>query len=81
MLATWFRREMSKHPEYASVFEVMDKGVPEAFGVQRNEEWNKKGKAIYERYLQLFDQGVFHCARSEGETAQGCSILIPLQTT
>jgi hypothetical protein len=70
VLATWFRREMVKLPQYSSVFEVVDKGVPEAFGVQRSEEWNVKGKAIYERYLQLFDQGVFRCARTEGESAR-----------
>jgi hypothetical protein len=64
------RNVKTPSPEYASDFEVMDKSVPEAFGVQRNEEWNVKGKAIYERYLQLFDQGVFRCARNEGETAR-----------
>jgi len=70
VLATWFRREMAKLPEYSSVFDVADKGIPEAFGVPRNEDWNVKGKAIYERYLQLFEHGVFRCARTEGESAR-----------
>jgi hypothetical protein len=64
VLGTWFRRALKELPAYAKAFEVVDRGVPEAFGVQRSDEWTAKNKAVYQRYLALFHQGVFRCARS-----------------
>ena len=67
VLATWFRRSLKDNPAYAPVFEVVDHGMPEAFGVQRSDEWDLANRAVYDRYLSLFEQGVFRCARPVGE--------------
>ena len=77
VLATWFRRQLKDLPAYAKAFEIVDKGSPEAFGVPRSDEWTEKNKAVYERYLALFHQGVFRCARpAEGEHANAASMRI-----
>lgn len=75
VLATWYRREVSKLPAFAKAFETVDKGVPEAFGVHRSEEWTTKNRAVYERYLALFEQGVFRCARRVGDASTGSKAM------
>lgn len=66
-LAIWFRRSLKDNPAYAPVFSVIDNGLPETFGVQRSDDWEVKNEAVYRRYLGLFQQGVFRCARPAGE--------------
>ena len=64
VLATWFRRTLKDVPAYAAVFRLVNQGHPENFGVQRSDEWMTADRDVYARYLRLFNDGVFRCARN-----------------
>lgn len=65
VLATWVRRELKPLPVFAPLFEIVDRGAPEAFGVARRDAAAEAATAIYQRYLALFAEGVFRCARPD----------------
>ena len=64
VLGTWFRRQLKDVPAHAAVFQVVDQGSPEAFGVRCSDEWITANRDVYARYLRLFHDGVFRCARA-----------------
>lgn len=66
VLGSWFRRSLKKVPAYAEVFRVVDRGHPEAFGVRMDDEWTAASREVYNRYLRLFNHGIFRCARPVG---------------
>ena len=61
------RKEVRHIPAFASLAERLDCGAPEAFGVVRDDAWAKSSAEIYRRYVALFEQGVFRCARTDNE--------------